>query len=276
MKEGYTLNFSVLMSIYKKEKSMYFRESLNSIINQTLQPTEIVIVKDGVLTQELDEVCIEYQKKYEGLFKFVELKKNQGLGKALQIGLQNCEYDIIARMDSDDIAKPNRFELQIKEFEEDKELVLIGSFIEEFSVSPNKIDTVRKVPEKYEEILTYARKRNPFNHMTVMFQKEKVLSVGNYPDVSLMQDYYLWVKLLKKGYKAKNLREPLVFVRADKNLFARRGGISYFVREIRMQNIFRHEGFIDWSDFIKNICIRGSVRIKPNSMRKLFYRKILR
>ena len=264
------------MSIYKKEKPNYFREALNSIINQTVQPAEIIIVKDGKLTQELDDVCMEYKEKHRELFKFISLEKNQGLGKALQIGLQNCRYDIIARMDTDDIAKIDRFKTQIKEFEEDKDLAIIGSSIEEFSVSPDKIDAVRKVPESYKEILIYAKKRNPFNHMTVMFRKQAVLSVGNYPNVSLMQDYYLWVKLLNRGYKAKNLKVSLVFVRADRNLFARRGGIDYFMREIKMQNKFRNEGFISWSDFVKNVCIRGSVRIMPNSMRKLFYRKILR
>ncbi|WP_110954054.1 glycosyltransferase [Anaerosinus massiliensis] len=270
------LKFSVLLSIYKKEEPMHFRLSLDSILNQTLLPAEIIVVKDGKLSANLDDICVEYNIKYTNLFKFVLLEKNQGLGKALQVGLQYCSYDIIARMDTDDIAKPDRFEKQIREFQKDDLLVILGTTIEEFSTTPERIDSIRKVPLSNQEIRQYAKMRNPFNHMTVMFKKSAVLDVGNYQPFYLCEDYYLWYRLLNKGYKAKNLSESLVYARVDKNMFQRRGGIKYFLQEVKLQNIFYRNHFINTFEYIRNIGIRMIARLIPNAIRGILYRKCMR
>ena len=270
------MKFSVLLSIYKKENPVYFIESLNSIIEQTVLPTEIVIIKDGDLTQELEHVCLKYKNKYRDLIKVISLEKNQGLGKALQIGLKYCTYDIVARMDSDDIAKKDRFEKQIREFEKDDKLAILGSSIEEFSTTPDLIDSIRNVPLSNHEIRKYAKMRNPFNHMTVMFRKSAVLDVGSYQPFHLNEDYYLWYRLLNKGYKAKNLSESLVYARVDKNMFQRRGGVKYFLQEVKLQNIFYKNHFINTYEYVRNIGMRMSARLLPNAIRGILYRKYMR
>lgn len=270
------LKFSVLMSIYQKENPLYFRQALDSILNQTNNPTEIVIVKDGKLTQELEAVCLEYENRYTNIVHFVELETNQGLGIALQIGLNHCRYDFVARMDTDDIAKVDRFEKQIKEFQNDDSLDIIGSAIDEFSISIDKIDTVRKVPLLHREIMEYAKRRNPFNHMTVMFRKSAVLAVGNYQPFHLSEDYYLWYRLLSNGYKTKNLADSLVYARVDKEMFRRRGGVKYFLQELKLQKIFYQSNFITSFEYIRNVVIRMIARLIPNFLREVLYRNCMR
>jgi len=164
--------FSVLMSVYFKEKPNYFKECLESILNQTIVPSEIVLVKDGKLTKELECVIGEYVSKYDNLFKIIELEENKGLGIALQIGLLNCKYDIIARMDTDDICLPDRFEKQLKILKERKDVSVVGSWIGEFEDHYKNINTLRKTPLTFDEIYSLAKKKNPLNHMTVMFRKK--------------------------------------------------------------------------------------------------------
>ncbi|WP_019551921.1 glycosyltransferase [Propionispira raffinosivorans] len=270
------MKFSVLLSVYKKEKKQYFQQALESILNQTLLPSEIVVVKDGYLTTELNEVCLTYERKHSNLIRFVQLEKNQGLGTALRLGLNYCTYDIIARMDTDDIARSDRFEKQIREFEKDRNLAILGSAIEEFSTIPTVVNTIRNVPLLDQEIIEYAKKRNPFNHMTVMFRKKAVLSVGSYQPFYSNEDYYLWFRLLNKGYKAKNLSECLVSVRVDKNFFKRRGGVKYFFQEIKLQKIFYQSGFIDFFECMRNIIIRMIARVVPNIIRECLYKKYMR
>ena len=275
-RNGEIMKFSILLSIYKKEKANHFKQALDSILNQTMEASEIVIIKDGPLSQELENICIEFDRRYKGMFKFVLLKKNQGLGKALQIGLRYCTYDIVARMDTDDIAKKDRFEKQIREFEKDDKLAILGSSIEEFSTTPDLIDSIRNVPLSNHEIRKYAKMRNPFNHMTVMFRKSAVLDVGSYQPFHLNEDYYLWYRLLNKGYKAKNLSESLVYARVDKNMFQRRGGVKYFLQEVKLQNIFYTNHFINTFEYVRNIGMRMSARLLPNAIRGILYRKYMR
>ena len=218
------MEFSVLMSVYYKENPEYLKLSLDSVIKQTVPTAEIVLIKDGPLTKELDDVIEEYDKKHSGLFRIFALEKNMGLGKALNFGVQQCKYDLIARMDTDDIAVRNRFELQLQEFSQDKGLVLCGGQIAEFASDPQIISGYRKVPFTQEAILKFAKKRNPFNHMTVMFRKQAILDVASYQDMPYFEDYWLWVRILQKGYVVKNVEQVLVNVRAGAEMLARRGG----------------------------------------------------
>ena len=213
------MNFSVLMSIYKKEKPEYFSLCMKSLFEQSIIPTEIVIVKDGPLTEELDNIIDEYINKYPNILKTVPLEINQGLGKALAIGVENCSHELIARMDTDDICAPDRFEIQLKEFEKNTDLDILGSCIIEFESTPNNVLSERNVPLEHNDIYNFARKRNPFNHMTVMYKKSKVLEAGNYQPPNGFEDYYLWARMLVNGCKAKNISKPLVYARTGLDMF---------------------------------------------------------
>lgn len=224
-----SVDVSILMSVYIKERPEYLRASLQSAIKQTVRVKEIVLVLDGPITDQLQSVINECQKEYSDLIKLVPLKENVGLGKALAIGVEKCKYDLVARMDTDDIMIPTRIEKQIAEFSSDPDLTIVGSNIDEFYDSPESIVGRRVVPETNEEICNFSKKRNPFNHMTVMFKKAAVLDVGNYQPMMGFEDYYLWVRLLKAGYKGKNIQESLVFARTGKDMYARRGGKNIFL-----------------------------------------------
>ena len=270
------MNFSVLMSIYKKEKPEYFYECMKSIFKQSIIPTEIVIVKDGPLTKELDTIINEYISKYPNKFKIVPLETNQGLGKALAIGVENCSYELIARMDTDDICSPDRFDVQLKEFYNDKNLDILGSSIIEFENTPNNILSQRKVPLNNNDIYKFAKKRNPFNHMTVMYKKSKVLSVGNYQPPNGFEDYYLWARMLVNGCKAKNIEKPLVYARTGLDMFERRGGYDYLKKSIEAKKLFYKIGLYSLKDFVISSSSHIIVSLMPNKLRSFIYLKLLR
>lgn len=226
------MQYSVLMSVYVKEKPEYLEKSLESMAAQTVLPSEIVLIEDGPLTPELYEV-IERFKQKNSFLRTVPLKKNVGLGNALNIGVEKCKNELIARMDTDDIAKPDRCEKQLKAFEDDPELDICGTFIEEFEGDIDNIVSVRRLPCSHEEILSFAKKRNPFNHMTVMFKKDAVLKAGNYREINLFEDYYLWTRMLVNGAKAHNVGESLVYARVGSDMMKRRGGFNYWKKIVK-------------------------------------------
>ena len=269
------MEFSVLLSLYKKERPAYLRQSLDSILAQTMPPSEIVIVEDGELTDELYNVVDEYQRKCACL-KIVKLEKNQGLGKALNEGLKHCSFDIVARMDTDDISKPERFEKQIKEFENDPELCAVSCWIDEFYDSPNDIRSTREVPETMEEIVKFGKKRSPLNHPAVMFKKEKTEKVGSYIPFHLFEDYFLWVRLILKGCKIKNIQGSLLIFRANSDMYKRRGGLNYALTEIKFQKKLRELGYINFWEMMLNIIIRMTTRLIPNKLRIIVYKTFLR
>lgn len=271
-----TILFSVLISVYKKEKAEYLKRALQSVINQTLKPTEIVIVKDGPLTKELDDCIEDFQKQNSKLFKILSFKENRGLGLALRDGVKACKYEYIARMDSDDISKLDRFEKQFNYLQKHPETALLGTWITEFSKDENNPDTVTKLPCIHQAIIKFAKRRNPFRHVTVVLKKSAVIQSGNYRDFLWFEDYDLFVRILQKGYIAANIPECLVNVRADKDMFARRGGWQYLKQDYRFQKLLLKTKFIGKTDFIINITIRSIIRLIPNKLRSYFYKKILR
>lgn len=182
--------FSVLLSLYIKEQPSYLKQSLDSLFSQSLLPSEIVLVKDGPLTVELDTIVSDYERRYP-ILKVIALAQNQGLGRSLNEGLKHCSYDLVARMDTDDIAKPNRFEEQVGIFNEFPEIDVCSAWVEEFIESPHYPVSVKKIPEKHVDIAIYARSRNPVNHPVVMFRKKAVLKAGRYQHFPLFEDYYL-------------------------------------------------------------------------------------
>ena len=267
--------FSVLLSLYAKESPTFLASSLDSIFHQTLLPTEIILVKDGPLTAELDAIVSDYAVRYPVL-KVVALPQNQGLGRALNEGLKHCSYDIVARMDTDDISKPDRFEKQIAVFRKHPELDLVGAWIDEFEEDIHHVISTRKLPERHEDVMSYATRRNPVNHPVVMFRKSAVLAAGGYQHFPLFEDYFLWVRMLKNGAKFYNIQESLLYFRTSPNMFKRRGGWKYAMDEVRFQNVMRKMKMITWGCFLMNVAIRFPVRIMPNKLREVIYKKSLR
>ena len=269
------MDFSVLISVYHKEQPSYLQESLDSIWRQTLLPTEVVMVCDGPLTEELDRV-IEQQSQQHPEMKIIRLPENGGLGNALREGLQHCSYEIIARMDTDDICKPDRFETQMKYMETHPETDVLGAWIDEFVGTPSHVISTRKLPENHEEIVEFAKKRNPVNHPTVVFRRSAVEKAGSYRHFLLFEDYDLWVRMILQGARFHTIQRSLLFFRMSNDFFYRRGGKSYLQSEIQLQRLFHQLRFISWIRMTKNILIRSTMRCIPNTWRQKAYLFFLR
>lgn len=267
--------FSVLISLYFKEHPKYLRQSLDSVFSQTLRADEVILVEDGPLPPELDSVVKEYESNYSEM-KVIPLPINQGLGKALNEGLKYCSYDIVARMDTDDIAISTRFEKQINIFNEYPQADVVSSWIEEFDTESGEIISERKLPEFPFEIYEYGKKRCPINHPAVMFRKGSVQFAGGYKAFPLFEDYYLWVRLLLNGAKFYNVQESLLRFRTSKDMYRRRGGLKHAIDEVRFQRHIKKLGYISWKQFFTNVTMRFIVRIIPNSLRTWIYRHLLR
>lgn len=268
-------NFSVLMSVYKNEKADYMKLALESIYTeQILKPNEIILVQDGPLTEELYELIDKYKEKYKGILKTIPLEKNLGLGNALNIGLKKCSYEMVARMDTDDIAFPERFEKQIKYMSENKGVGVLGSSLLEFKGSVENILSKKVTPIK--DIEKYIKFRNPINHPTVVFRKSEVIRVGSYKDINLFEDWYLWARMFVNGSKIKNLEEPLLYFRTSLEMFERRGGWKYVKAESKLQKEFLNLGLINNLEYVRNMIIRNVGKVVPNKIRKVLYLKFLR
>lgn len=268
--------FSVLMSVYYKEKPENLDGCIESILNQDIVPNEIVIVKDGILDQELENVIDRYVRIYKSIFKIVELSENVGLGNALNEGLKHCSYELVARMDSDDICNYGRFRKQIEVFINNKELSVVGSYIDEYDENMEVQLSTKKVPIENDKIINYLKHRNPFNHMSIMYRRSDVIDSGMYIEIRGFEDYYLWYRMLNSGYKSHNIDESLLKVRAGDSLISRRIGISYFKNELYFQKMILNEGYISFFDFIRNILIRGIPRLLPFQLLRFIYFKVIR
>lgn len=263
------------MSVYKDENPEYLSKALESILKQTLLPDEIVIVEDGLLTEDLYKILSQYAEQCS-MIKRISFAQNRGLGLALHDGVLACQNKWIARMDTDDIAKPERFQKQMLFLQQHPDIALLGTGIEEFSENEDKPDSVTLLPTNHKKILEFAKRRNPFRHMTVIFRKEAVLESGNYRHFLWFEDYDLWVRMLIRGFKSANLPEVLVSVRANPAMFARRGGWKYLKQDIRFQILLYEEHFIGLMVFLENVGMRGIVRLIPNMLRIKFYQRFLR
>ncbi len=270
------MKFSVLLSVYRKENPQYFKQALESVWQQqTMKPAEIVVVEDGPLTDELYDVLDAFQKECDCLIR-CPLKENLQLGRALAYGVCQCSYDLIARMDADDIAMPWRFEKQCAYMEEHPEIVVIGGWIEEFDETQD-YDAVKKMPEGIEMIRQYAKYRNPLNHMTVMFRKNAVLKVGNYQHYPMLEDYHLWVRMLAQHMEIDNLPEVLVRMRVDDATYGRRGGKEYFARYKKLRKLQCQMHLLNKREYVQAIILTwGMTSEMVDGIRKFLYHKILR
>ena len=267
--------FSVLLSVYAKEHPAFLEKSLDSIFAQSLLPTEVILVEDGPLTPELDAVVANFQRQY-AILKVIVLAQNQGLGKALNEGLKHCSYELVARMDTDDIAKPNRFAKQVAVFKKNPDIDVVSAWVEEFEENVGAVSFVRKIPEYDSEIREYAKFRNPVNHPVVMFKKSAVEAAGGYQHFPLFEDYYLWIRMLNNGAKFYNIQESLLFFRLSPDMFKRRGGWKYAMDELRFQRMLKRVHFISSFIYIQNVVIRFTMRIIPNGWRSFLYKRLLR
>ncbi|AEA00895.1 MULTISPECIES: glycosyltransferase [Aerococcus] len=270
------MNFTVLMSLYHKENPTYLRQCLDSLVKQSLPAEEILIIKDGPLTEELDAILDDFQEQYPKQTTIQAYPKNRGLGLALQDGVQLARNEWIARMDTDDICRTDRFEKQINYLKEHPEVELLGSDVFEFDQSPKEPTARKVVPHSYQDILGYAKRRNPFNHMTVIYKKSAILKAGNYQPLKGYEDYYLWVRMLKNGVKAANLDDTLVYARADQNMFKRRGGWDYFVDGSKAYQKIYQVGLASPLDWLIRMGGQAVFNLVPNSLRQNLYKKILR
>lgn len=269
--------FSVLLSVYKKENPLFLKKSLDSVFSQTRKADEVVLVEDGPLTLELDTVIEEFASK-EPTLKLVKLEKNQGLGRALNAGMKQCTYNYVARMDTDDICFPNRFEKQMAFIDEHPDVELLGSWTQEFTEDENgmRLMSLKKFPETNEEIYEFGRKRNPFEHPSVIFRKSSVIAAGEYVHCYLFEDYFMWARMMLNNAVMYNIPEPLLYFRMTTDSFERRGGWNYAVKEVHNLWMFKQVGFFSFGEFLKNAITRFPVRVMPNKMRKFVYNKFLR
>lgn len=264
--------YSVLMSLYKKEKPEYFRLALNSILEQTIVPDEIVLVEDGPLTEELYAVISEYKNELH----IVKNEKNMGLGLALNRGLRECRNELVARMDTDDISKLDRCEKQLKRFAEKPYLAIIGSHIDEFVGDPSNIVSSRKVPLAYEEIYHFAKRRSAFNHPAVMYSKTAVLENGGYADLKRNQDVDLFGRMLFNGYQAENIDESLLWFRSSDELAKRRKSWQNTWSYIATIYRFWKMGYSSFSDFVMIAVAQAGMYFMPIKMQNYIYKICLR
>ncbi|MBP1043669.1 glycosyltransferase [Vagococcus sp. BWB3-3] len=269
-------NVSLLMSIYKNETVNNFNACMESILRQTFLPVEIVLVKDGPLTKELDQAIAEAVEKYPNNFWLVPLEKNYGLGEALSIGLQKTSFSLVARMDTDDIMREDRIEKEYLYLQAHPEVAIVGSNIVEFEGTVDNIIGQREVKETNSEIVNYSKRRNPFNHMTVMYRKERVLEAGNYLPLPGFEDYFLWVRMLKNGSQGANILEPLVYAQAGEEMINRRGGLAYFKQgAVGRWKIYKN-GFGSIIDYGITFIGHTIFCLIPPKMRSTFYNTLLR
>jgi len=271
------MQFSALMSVYIKEKPEFLDASLYSIlIKQSVIPDEVVLIKDGPLTDELELVIKKYHSKYPSILKVVELPINVGLGRALNTGLLECSYSLIARMDSDDISAYNRFESQLKRFQINPNLDLIGSNIVEFFDSPDDPKFVKVLPTEIADIRKMIKRRNPINHVSVMFRKEAVMETGGYMHLLYLEDYYLWVRMLNNGCNMENINENLVYVRTGEKMFERRSNRKYITSWYKLQKAMQRFSLINRLDMFINMVNITVFILTPPRIKQYIYKVFLR
>jgi glycosyltransferase involved in cell wall biosynthesis len=270
--------FSICTSIYKNDKPEFVRVALDSmLVNQSVKPDEIVLVQDGPVPTELSILLQEYEGLFPSIMHVIRLEKNGGLGNALKSGVENAKYDICARMDSDDICLPDRFEKQLAYLESHPECDVVGGQMTEFIDTPDNIVGRREVPLDNKDIYEFMKSRCALNHVTVMFRKQAVLNVGNYQDWFWNEDYYLWVRMMLSGCKLANIPDVAVNVRSGADQYARRGGKKYFDSEIGIKKLMLKEGMITKTQFAINYIERFIIQLMlPNKVRGWVFRTFAR
>jgi glycosyltransferase involved in cell wall biosynthesis len=269
------VKYSVLMSVYYKENPSFFTDSIKSMLEQTIKPDEIIIVADGELTAELDDIFHEFRDNE--IIKVIRLEENKGLGEALSVGIKKCRNELIARMDTDDLSEADRCEKQLRCFNNNEKLSVVGTAVSEFIDDPNVSVAYKEVKTSDEDIKSQMKFRNPFNHPSVMFKKSDVMRVGSYEQWFLNEDYYLWIRMMQNNFKFENIDEPLLKMRITNETYMRRGGWKYFVTQKKLFDYMLKNNLINIFEYGYNNSIRFVTRLLiPNKVRKMLYLNILR
>lgn len=267
--------FSVLMSVYKNEKPEYLDQALTSVEKQTIAPSEIVLVEDGPISTQLKAIITKHKNKFGDGFKDIVSKRNQGLGSALRLGTRYVSTEWIARMDSDDVSLPERFEIQLKEVVNNPNLAIIGGQVEEFVNDPLNIVGRRKVPTSEQLLRQFIKWRSPFNHPSVMMNKEALQRVGGYMPYGNLEDYYLWARILAHNYNVENVQDVLVKMRVDTGMYQRRGKLSNIKYFYKLRDfLFKNEMLSFQEKILGNFLMTVNIVI-PNWLRKLIYQHVL-
>ena len=274
---------SVILPVYYRNDAAQLKAALQSILTQTRLPEEVLVVTDGPVPAELEQVIESLTPtlpKREGeapVITYLPREKNRGLGETLRMAVEHTQCDFVARMDADDICLPDRFEKQMRCFEEQPELSVVGGQIAEFDGEVTNITGRRTVPLQHDDIAEYMKSRNGMNHVTVIFKRKDLLAAGNYQPMNWLEDYYLWVRMLQQGFRFRNIPDEVVLVRAGKAQIDRRGGWEYFRNERKLFQYMRSQHFISWGRYLQNLIERCCVRLlMPLTMRYWFYRRFLR
>lgn len=265
--------YSVLMSVYAKENPQYLKASVESMFAQLVKPSQFVLVVDGPVPQELQSEIDSLSEKFA--ITLCPLPQNVGLGRALNEGLKHCQNDIVARMDSDDIAFPDRMYSQLR-FMLENDADIVSSIVAEFEESVDKVTSLRIVPETHSEIMKFVRKRNPFNHPAVVYKKSVIEAAGGYQDYLLFEDYELFARALSCGAVGGNVQQPLVYMRAGDSMYDRRGGKDYAKK---MLIFYKRMSELDLCTFKEKVtCVlpRYLVAVMPTSLRRFVYKTLLR
>ena len=265
--------YSVLMSVYAKENPEYLKESVESMFSQSIKPSQFVLVIDGPVPQSL-------QAEIDSLFErfkltLCPLPQNVGLGRALNEGLKLCENDIVARMDSDDIAFPDRMEFQLSLMQQSG-ADIISATVAEFEENCDKVTALRIVPETHAEIMKFVRKRNPFNHPAVVYKKSVIEAAGGYQDYLLFEDYELFARALALGAVGANVQQPLLYMRAGASMYDRRGGKDYAKKMLAFYKRLSQLGLCSFKEKITCVLPRYIVAVMPGTLRRFVYKTLLR
>jgi glycosyltransferase involved in cell wall biosynthesis len=274
--------YSVLMSVYEKEQPEYLRTAIESMVRQTIPFHDFVLVCDGPLPNDLTEVIDQSRRRIEEMqthptVTIVPLPHHSGLGPALNKGLEVCQCDLIARMDSDDISLPNRCEKELRQFEKDPQLAIVSGSVIEFSNTVSNHGKCRSLPENQDEIIRFAKSRNPFNHPCVMYRKSAVIAAGSYrKDYPYFEDYDLWLRMLWNENRGYNISEPLLYMRAGDSMYKRRGGSEHFQSAKKLFSKMKQKGFITSKQYYKALTERWVGDHLPNKLRSFLYQRLLR
>lgn len=264
------VSFSLLLPVYAGDHAEFFGKAFAStVVDQTLRPNEVVVVQDGPVGPELAHAIELAVAGSPVPVRHVPLERNRGLAAALTLGLEYCSFDVVARMDADDIALSHRFARQIPVIARGYDLVGAGMY--EFD-SVGRVSFTRTPPSGEEAIAAAARFRDPFNHPTVVYRKSVVVAAGGYRDLPLMEDYWLFARMIAAGARVENVPEPLVMYRVDAGAYSRRGGSRLFRSELKLQRTLREEGFLTRGQYLRNVVVRGGYRFVPVPLRRLAYR----
>lgn len=268
-------NYSILTTLYKNDSPEFLKQSIDSMLAQTVLTNDYVIVADGPLTEELDEVLVGYENTHN-FFNIVRLSENGGLGVALREGLKYCKNDLVARLDADDFSMPTRCEKQLTLFDSDPDLVIVGSDMYEFDSNPDEITDLKHMPPSPEQIYKYGKRRNAFNHSSVMYRKSVIEEHGSYSTMRRSQDIELFSKILYAGCKCRNINEPLIKFRCGDTRVKRKKKWSNVKSDLRIFKNNYKMGYAGFGDYLYVVITQIGFFILPTKLAGYLYKKLFR